>query len=196
MTRNTTCSKSAAASVSPSDGEAWLKGLDPLSLFFSVYLGCWQWDPVPVLLGSQKALQNRCCRHVASLIIWFRQIYSREAKLDVCTGLMCSPANEYISFVLIAAEIVLKSSFSNQSHDSLGELISLSSGSGLESLPDTVCWTKAILADRGFRKWLTRTHSPPKWKTHQTSDSVLTCKQTGKKQTNTVSHMDFVEPSC
>lgn len=141
MMRNTMYSKSAAAagvalpaSVSPPDGEACFSLCIWDAESGIQFQCCWMCvgalghPPMMRLACSQKVLQNRCCRHVASLIIWFPHIYSREAKLDVCTGLMCSPANEYMSIVLIAAEIVLSRQLTEEQllHNSLGELISLS----------------------------------------------------------------------
>lgn len=165
------------------------RDLDPLSMFFSVYLGCWQWDPVPVLLEAKRCSRTDAADVLSSLIIWFLHIYTREAKLDVCTGLMCSPANENISIVLIAAEIVLSrqlteeqllkpeprfSWWMNQLVIRLWAWICSPQFAGLKP-----SWP--IVALRNDSLALTRPQNETGEQTHQTSDSVLNCKQTGKK---------------
>lgn len=191
MMRNTTFSKSAAtagvalpASVSPPDGEAWLQGFRSTQPVLRCVSGMLTAESSSSAAGSQKVLQNRCCRHGASLIIWFPHIYSREAKLDVCTGLMCSPANENISIMLIAAEIVLSWQLTEEQLLKPDPWLSwwmnqpvIRLWAWIRSRGLKPSWPITALGNDSLK--LTRPQNETGEQTHQTSDSALNCKQPG-----------------
>lgn len=135
--RNTTYSKSAAtagvalpASVPPPDGEAWLQGFRSTQPVFQCVFGM-------LTVGSSSSAAGCVLVHLDTLPWWDQLAVKRCSRTDaadmlqvllfgfhtftperqswtVCTGLMCSAANEYISIVLIVAETVLSNQLTEE----------------------------------------------------------------------------------